>query len=180
MVKSLPTSPIDDTLRRVLSRTRSTGPLEPGLARLADLVCVEATPERILHVGGSDRTAADLCRAFPSAIVHGVDDLDPSEVRRLGIDTLIAPYHLSRRNPGYEETLDAMWDALPPGGTIGVVDYHDAASDRFATYMGHVHHVRMAGHLIPALRERFLPLHVNLSTPFLGLWRICTFVGRKV
>lgn len=180
MVKSLSTSPIDDTLRRVLARTRISGPLEPGLGRLADVVSVEANPQRILHVGGSDRAAADLCRALPSAVVHGVDDLVPDDVRHLEFDTLIAPYHLSKCNPGYEEVLDRMWEVLPPGGTIGILDYHDAASDRFASYMGHVHHVRMAGHLVPALRERFLPLHVGLFVPFMGIWRICTFVGRKV
>ena len=179
MVMLQSTAPIDQTLRRILGRSQGGGPLEPGHARLLDALSVETDPECILHLGGMGRARTGLCRTFPRAVVHGAEELTPG-LSSLGCDTLVAGYYLSRQNPGYEDALDRMWDLLPPGGTIAVVDYHDAGSDRFATYMGHVHHVRMAGHLVPALRERFLPLHIGLFVPMMSVWRTFCFIGRKV
>jgi S-adenosylmethionine-diacylgycerolhomoserine-N-methlytransferase len=94
------------------------------------------------------------------------------------VDVVLFSYSLSMFNPGCEGAIEQAYDDLKPGGYIAVVDFHDTASNWFRRWMGR-HHVRMEGHLLPLLEERFEIKTLEVRRAYGGLWRYFLFVGQK-
>jgi len=94
------------------------------------------------------------------------------------VDIVLFSYSLSMFNPGCEGAIEQAYDDLKPGGHIAVVDFHDTASHWFRRWMG-LHHVRMEGHLLPLLEERFEIKTLEVRRAYGGLWRYFLFVGQK-
>ena len=67
---------------------------------------------------------------------------------------------------------------LRPGGLIAIVDFHDSPFAWFRRWMG-VNHVRLDGHLLPRLRQRFEASHLETPRAYGGFWRYAIFVGRR-
>ncbi|MBL7803024.1 MAG: methyltransferase domain-containing protein [Saprospiraceae bacterium] len=94
------------------------------------------------------------------------------------IDVVLFSYSLTMFNPGWEAALDRAVQDLHPGGKIAVVDFHNTPSGLFRRWMRH-NHVRMDGHLLPALQERFQTLYFSTRSAAAGLWQYFLFVGEK-
>ncbi|MCC6460526.1 MAG: class I SAM-dependent methyltransferase [Saprospiraceae bacterium] len=93
-------------------------------------------------------------------------------------DVVLFSYSLTMFNPGWEAAIGQAWADLKPGGRVAVVDFHDTASAGFRWWMGR-NHVRMDGHLLPALEARFQTTTKALVPAWGGLWRYVLYVGRK-
>lgn len=163
------------------------------LARLAQ-------PKQILEVGcGTGRNLAELARRFPQARLTGVDvsaDMlaitrrklrGRAELRRQRYDAPVAAgahdlvlcsYALSMFNPGWEAALDAAAADLAPGGLLALVDFHGSRHAWFRRWMG-LNHVRMDGHLLPALEGRFDTVISTRRPAYGGVWEWLLHVGRK-
>jgi S-adenosylmethionine-diacylgycerolhomoserine-N-methlytransferase len=174
-----------------------------GRQALIDHLRDTLAPANILEVGaGTGRNLRALCTAFPDAQVAGVDvsqdmlrvarrNLGPlasrvellhrsydGPVGRRPFDLVVFSYSLSMINPGWVSALEAARADLAPGGHIAVVDFHDSALSWFKRWMA-VNHVRMQGHLLPNLEDRFETCHRRIRGAYLGVWNYLTFVGRK-
>jgi len=162
------------------------------------------TPARILEVGcGTGKNLARLGRQFPRARLWGLDlsgDMLAVANKKLkglagrltlvqapydrplgespGFDLVVFSYALSMFNPGWEEALTAARHDLAPSGAIAAVDFHDSGSPLFKRWMG-LHHVRLDGHLLPGLKNRF-PSHDAVVRPAFGnIWTYFRFLGRR-
>lgn len=105
---------------------------------------------------------------------YGTGDFRPEEP----VDLVLFSYALTMFNPGWEAALDQAFQDLKPGGRIAVVDFHDSPSAGFRWWMGK-NHVRMDGHLLPALEARFQPEIKAVYPAWGGWWRYFMFIGRK-
>jgi S-adenosylmethionine-diacylgycerolhomoserine-N-methlytransferase len=94
------------------------------------------------------------------------------------MDGIVFSYALTMFNPGWELAIDAAARDLSDEGLIAVVDFHDTPCAWFGRWMG-INHVRMEGHLLPRLRERFEPVYEEERRAFGGLWRYFLFIGRR-
>ncbi len=179
-----------------------------GRKRLVRLVAEALAAERveephIAEVGcGTGRNLAALAKALPKARLTGVDLCAPMLKRasrsvrpaadrtRLtcapyGLETLaqgaadvvIFSYALSMFNPGYAEALDAARAHLRPGGLVAVADFGASPLAWFRAWMG-VNHVRLDGHLLPALAARFATVRQETRPAYGGLWNYFLFLGR--
>jgi S-adenosylmethionine-diacylgycerolhomoserine-N-methlytransferase len=81
-------------------------------------------------------------------------------------------------NPQWEELLQQAYNDLKPGGFIAVVDFHDSRFNWFKRHMGN-NHVRMDGHLLPALSQLYKTVFVRIVKAYAGVWEYVLFVGRK-
>lgn len=158
---------------------------------------------RIVEVGcGTGRNLRALARTFPSADILGID-LSPSMLGRAGravagagarvrlacaayapdtlpaasADLIVFSYVLSMVNPGFEAALDAARAHLAPGGLVAVADFCASRFDWFRSWMG-VNHVRLDGHLPPALAGRFATVHMETRPAYGGLWDYFCCLGR--
>lgn len=172
-----------------------------GRNKLVQLLARHRSPSRILEIGcGTGSNLLALAHAFPQACVTGVD-LSPDMLEIAakktaefgarvqlcqqrydgpldgGFDLVLCSYALSMFNPGWQEAIAHARQDLAPGGCIGVVDFHDSPSPFFRRWMG-MNHVRMEGHLLPELQNRFETLDARICPSFLGLWRHVLFIGR--
>jgi S-adenosylmethionine-diacylgycerolhomoserine-N-methlytransferase len=93
-------------------------------------------------------------------------------------DVVLCSYALTMFNPGWEEAIERAWQDLPPGGLIAVVDFHRTPSGWFRWWMGQ-NHVRMDGHLLPVLKDKFETVTEEVHAAGGGLWQYFLFVGRK-
>lgn len=159
----------------------------------------------LLEAGcGTGHNLAELARRFPAMSLRGVD-VSPHMLAHAaraaapfgkrvqlreaayapGIfagrppDVVLFSYALTMFNPGWETALDHALDDLPPGGKVAVVDFHDTRSRLFRRWM-HRNHVRLDGHLLPALQARFRTDFMGLRSGGLGLWQYFLFVGQKI
>ena len=159
---------------------------------------------RILEVGcGTGRNLKALAKAYPEAELTGID-LSPdmlhraqenltdyrdrvqlcheiyggTAVKQPRYDLIVFSYALTMFNPGWEEAIAAAYDDLFLDGTIAVVDFHLTTIPPFARWMAK-NHVRMNGHLLPALRARFAPVACEVVPAYGGLWHYFFFLGRK-
>ena len=172
--------------------------------RTAVLEALPGAPREILEVGcGTGRNLAELARRYPRARLTGVDLSDAMlararrrlapwgdrvqlEQRAYGgapagppaYDVVLFSYALSMFNPGWEAALAAAWTDLRPGGWLAVVDFHATTRRWFERWMG-VNHVRMQGHLQPALARRFQARTNEVHAAYGGLWSYLLFVGEK-
>jgi S-adenosylmethionine-diacylgycerolhomoserine-N-methlytransferase len=163
-------------------------------------------PGRVLEVGcGTGRNLQELARRCPGAELTGVDlspemlararrrlgSAPPGQTRLVGVpyadpfaqpgapfDAVLFAYSLSMMNPGWQQALEAAAADLRPGGLVAVVDFHDTRSPAFSRWMA-LNHVRMDGHLLPALEQRFAPLERAVRPAYFGLWRYVHFLGRR-
>lgn len=175
-----------------------------GRGALLDRLPRGFAPQRVLEIGcGTGAVLARIARRFPQAEAVGVDcsqDMLSVARRRLApladrvhverraygeppatrpaFDLVVASYALSMFNPGWEAAIDAAHADLRPGGLIAIVDFHDSPFAWFRRWMG-VNHVRLDGHLLPRLRQRFEPLHLETPRAYGGVWRFASFVGRR-
>jgi S-adenosylmethionine-diacylgycerolhomoserine-N-methlytransferase len=157
----------------------------------------------IVEVGcGTGRNLPALARAFPTARLTGVDlcapmlhrakraaAVAPSRIRLVQAaydravlkeataDLIVFSYALSMFNPGYEAALDAARRHLRPGGMLAVADFRSSAVPWFRSWM-RVNHVRLDGHLPPALAARFTVVHEETRPAYGGLWRYFCCLGR--
>ena len=175
-----------------------------GRDRLLRLVAAHGRPQHVLEVGcGTGHNLVRLRQHFPGARLTG---LDLSEAmlararRKLAgttpavawrrqaydrplqeeppFDLLLFSYALTMFNPGWEEAIAAAWADLAPGGLVAVVDFHTSPFPLLVRWLA-VNHVRVAGHLLPALQRRFLPRRQELRRAYGGLWTYFLFLGQK-
>jgi S-adenosylmethionine-diacylgycerolhomoserine-N-methlytransferase len=93
-------------------------------------------------------------------------------------DLILFSYSLSMINPDWQKVIQYAKADLNPGGLVAVVDFHDSAVGLFKQWMG-VNHVRMDGHLLPALASAFQPQRLETPQAYGGLWQYFLFVGLK-
>ena len=93
-------------------------------------------------------------------------------------DIVLFSYSLTMFNPGWEAAIEQARADLKPGGRVALVDFHDTDSAGFRWWMAR-NHVRMDGHLLPALEARFETEFRALQPAWGGLWRYVLYVGRK-
>lgn len=160
------------------------------------------TPVRVLEVGcGTGTNLAALRRNLPGAVLTGVDlsaDMLARARRRLGADArvelvraaydrpvdpgardvVVLSYVLSMMNPGWDRALACATEDLRPGGLVAVVDFHDSPWPPFRRWMA-LNHVRMEGHLLPALQAQFHAVHSELRTAYGGAWQYLLFLGER-
>ena len=163
----------------------------------------ELRPQSVLEVGcGTGTNLLHLARRFPTAPVTGLDasaHMLARAARRTaplcgrirllhrpylapegggeGFDLILFSYALSMFNPGWEAALDLAVRDLSPRGLLAVVDFEHTPVAAFRRWMG-VNHVRMEGHLPPALRRRLLPALDRSVPAYGGLWSYLLFLGR--
>jgi S-adenosylmethionine-diacylgycerolhomoserine-N-methlytransferase len=94
-------------------------------------------------------------------------------------DFVLFSYALTMFNPGWEAAIEQAWADLPVGGRLAVVDFHDTPSEAFRWWMSK-NHVRMDGHLLPFLREKFdTEFQAVRPAWLLGAWRYFVWLGEK-
>lgn len=93
-------------------------------------------------------------------------------------DLVLFSYSLTMINPQWEELLQQAYNDLKPGGFIAVVDFHNSRFNWFKRHMGN-NHVRMDGHLLPALSQLYKTVFVRILKAYAGVWEYVLFVGRK-
>lgn len=172
-----------------------------GRGEVIRRIAILGEPRRILEVGcGTGKNLVKLAKTFPTARITGLD-LSPDMLRKAQdkthaaadrielvhraydgptaagtFDLILFSYSLSMMDPGWETALGAARDDLRPGGRIGVVDFHDSPFSGFRSWMG-MNHVRMEGHLLPALQRAFDTETFTLRGGYGGLWRYLVFIG---
>jgi len=162
-------------------------------------------PLRSLEVGcGTGFNLLQLARTFPAACLTGLD-VSSDMIKRAKhqtrtysdrirllqqpyqagspcpgapFDLLLFSYSLTMINPQWEELLDQATRDLRPGGCVAVVDFHGSAHPWFKRHMAR-HHVRMDGHLLPALEARFQVRLAEVRPAYGGTWQYLLFVGYK-
>lgn len=164
----------------------------------------ELRPDSVLEVGcGTGTNLVALARRFPTARITGLDasaDMLARARRRTarlgervslvhrpylapeapgeGFDLILFSYALSMFNPGWDAAVDVALKDLSPRGMLAVVDFENSPLGAFRRWMG-VNHVRMEGHLPPALRQRLQPSLDRSLPAYGGLWRYLMFLGRR-
>lgn len=93
-------------------------------------------------------------------------------------DLILFSYSLTMINPQWAALLDQAGRDLRPGGYLAVADFHDSSHPWFKRHMAR-HHVRMDGHLLPALESRFPTQEASVQAAYGGLWHYLLFLGRK-
>lgn len=175
-----------------------------GRRQLLDQVSAVLTPRSILEVGcGTGSNLKRLAKRFPAAKLTGVDvspDMLNIATRKLAPwnesvvlcnsafdatftldhkpDLILFSYSLSMMNPGWEMALQKAGELLSDNGVIAVVDFDDTPLSMYRRYMAS-YHVRMDGHLLPALSTQFKPINSTQRSVYAGLWRYFIFVGKK-
>ncbi len=167
-------------------------------------VAAMTQPATILEIGcGTGKNLLTLARTFPRARLFGLDisasmlriaaknlatrqvsmDLlhqayDRPLYREPGFDLILFSYSLSMINPDWQRVIQHAQADLKPGGLVAAVDFHNSAVPLFKRWM-QVNHVRMDGHLLPALTDTFQPHHVETPSAYGGLWQYFLYVGQK-
>lgn len=138
-----------------------------------NFVGVDVSPDMLSVAATRTARFAERVRLVEKMYAPGID-LGLSEKP----DIVLFSYALTMMNPGWESALDRALGDLPPGGKIAVVDFHDSPAPAFRWWMRQ-NHVRMDGHLLPALQARFQPMLEQVRPTYWGLWRHFLFVGKK-
>lgn len=159
---------------------------------------------------GTGVNLAYLARKYPEAQLTGVDlsadmlaksrkklarfseaSADPERVRLVeepyqagghvgtDFDLILCSYSLSMINPQWADVLDQAAVDLRKGGIFAAVDFSDSRYASFRSHMGR-NHVKVTGHLLPAMRERFTPELDEERGVYLGWWKYLLFHGRPL
>ena len=91
---------------------------------------------------------------------------------------ILFSYSLTMINPQWVELIDKAYEDLAQGGYIMVTDFHNSQIQGFKTHM-QGHHVRMDGHLLPYLQEKFTPVFGEVKKAYGGVWEYMLFCGQK-
>ncbi|MEM6632708.1 MAG: methyltransferase domain-containing protein [Bacteroidota bacterium] len=91
---------------------------------------------------------------------------------------ILFSYSLTMINPQWTELIDKAYEDLEKGGYIMVTDFHDSQFGGFKKHM-QGHHVRMDGHLLPYLQEKFSTLFGEVKKAYGGVWEYVLFGGQK-
>jgi S-adenosylmethionine-diacylgycerolhomoserine-N-methlytransferase len=167
---------------------------------LRELAKIQPRPRQIVEIGcGTGHNLARLAALFPDARITGVDlsenmlAIAAKKTARFGDrvalqqhvqdgamqvphDVAVFSYSLSMMNPGWDKVLLGAVEGLEPGGLIAAVDFHDSALGFFKWHMSR-HHVRMDGHLLPAMAAKCRPEVQTVKSAYGGLWRYFVFIG---
>ncbi|MCQ3973113.1 MAG: class I SAM-dependent methyltransferase [Anaerolineae bacterium] len=173
-----------------------------GRKTIIQQVAAITQPVTILEIGcGTGKNLLTLAQTFPQAQLIGLD-ISESMLRiaaknlgaRLGsvellhraydrplypeprFDLILCSYSLSMINPDWQKIIEYAKADLNPGGFMAVVDFHDSTVPLFKQWM-RVNHVRMEGHLLPALANTFQPQHLETPPAYGGLWKYFLFIG---
>jgi S-adenosylmethionine-diacylgycerolhomoserine-N-methlytransferase len=175
-----------------------------GRAALIDALAARRRATRILEVGcGTGKNLLGLANAFPDADITGIDlsadmltiaqrNLAPlhdrvqlrqeaygAELQRQPrYDLILFSYALTMFNPGWEAAIAQAQRDLVSDGTLAVVDFHLTTIPPFERWMA-TNHVRMNGHLLPAMRKQFPPVACEIAPAYGGLWHYFMFIGKK-
>lgn len=175
-----------------------------GRKTLIRRVAAMTQPATILEIGcGTGKNLLTLAKTFPQARLFGLDisesmlriaskNLASQQVsvellhqaydRPLhpepSFDLILCSYSLSMINPDWLGVIHYAEADLNPGGFVATVDFHNSAVPLFKRWM-QVHHVRMDGHLLPALADTFQPQYVETPSAYGGLWQYFLYVGQK-
>jgi len=176
-----------------------------GRRHLLERVAAIKTPKTVLEVGcGTGTNLAFMARRFPEAMLSGVDlSADMLRIARRKLrpwqsrvllhrgafdanamliprpDLIVFSYSLSMMNPGWESALELSATLLPAGGMIAVVDFDHSSQALYRRFM-HACHVRVDGHLLPALKQIFSVEFACQRRVYAGLWEYFMFIGRVV
>ncbi|NUO00398.1 MAG: methyltransferase domain-containing protein [Saprospiraceae bacterium] len=172
------------------------------IRQLPDLVADPAP--HILEVGcGTGYNLKHLALRFPNARLTGMDvsgEMLQRAARRIlpwrdrislleqpygeensgfnqKFDLILFSYSLTMINPHWATLIARAKQDLKPGGIIAVVDFHDSPFSWFKRHMAN-NHVRMDGHLRPALEAEFLVEEAKICRAYAGIWAYLLFWGR--
>lgn len=157
----------------------------------------------IVEVGcGTGHNLACLAEKFPYAQLTGIDiarpmlDVARKKLSRYGdrirlteadwntmtdyppVDIAVFSYCLTMINPGWDAAIEHAMNRLSPEGYIAVVDFHATGFGWFERWMG-FNHVRMQGHLLPVLEQKFRRLIAFTPSAYGGWWQYLMFIGQK-
>jgi S-adenosylmethionine-diacylgycerolhomoserine-N-methlytransferase len=152
-----------------------TGTNLKALAKLypeLNLIGVDVSPDMLERASKATQTISRRVLLFEKPYAPGSFNLDAP------VDIVLFSYALTMFNPGWEAAIDRAVEDIKPGGYVAVVDFHDSPSKGFKWWMGQ-NHVRMDGHLLPYLQERFEDVHAEVKSAYLGVWKYVLYVGRK-
>ncbi|BDS11815.1 class I SAM-dependent methyltransferase [Aureispira anguillae] len=99
-------------------------------------------------------------------------------LREESFDVVVFSYALTMINPQWENLIEQAYKDIKPGGIIAVVDFHNSGNPLFKMHMKN-NHVRMDGHLLPVLENKFSTLSSDVQRAYWGLWEYFSFVGIK-
>ncbi len=161
---------------------------------------------KILEVGcGTGVNLVQLAHYFPNAQLIGVDvshDMiekskeatatfqdritlveapysKDSTIAQDGVDVVLCSYSLTMINPQWQEVILKAKEDLYPEGVIAVTDFHQTKYAWFENHMGN-NHVRMDAHLLPFLKQHFLPSVEQVNPAYGGIWEYLVFIGKKM
>ena len=173
---------------------------------IRDLPFSAQAPFRALEVGcGTGYNLVRIARHFPAASLTGLDvsaDMIGrarcrtapfgARIRLHGrpytsgetgfaekFDLILFSYALTMINPQWADLIEQAGHDLRPGGWIAVTDFHDSPLPWFKRHMAG-HHVRMDGHLLPALEARFQTESARVRPAYGGIWSYLSYLGRKL
>jgi S-adenosylmethionine-diacylgycerolhomoserine-N-methlytransferase len=161
-------------------------------------------PVNILEVGcGTGTNLKHLANMYPNARLVGMDvsgdmlKIAEKKLENFGdritllekpygednefenqFDVILFSYALTMINPQWKDLLERVPKDLKSGGIIAVVDFHDANFDFYRTFMKG-NHVKLEGHILPVLNEKFTPILSKVKKGLLGVWDYLLFVGLK-
>ncbi len=174
-----------------------------GRNKLVRLAAEGPVPFRILEVGcGTGSNLVELARLFPAAEIVGLDcspdmlEMAKRKIVRFGarvslrqgayrapiaegrpFDLIVFSYCLSMINPGYDEVLEHCVQDLHPAGRVAAVDFHNTPHAWFRRWMS-LNHVRMEGHLAPAIAGVGLRCsRMEIARAYGGVWSWFTWIG---
>lgn len=93
-------------------------------------------------------------------------------------DVILFSYALTMINPQWIELLDQAPKDLKPDGVVAVVDFHDANFDFYRQFM-RGNHVKLNGHILPVLEEKFDTQYSKVKIGLAGVWSYMMYVGKK-
>lgn len=174
-----------------------------GRKCLVKALAMGKAPKRILEIGcGTGANLLALSKQFPDSEIIGLD-ASPSmlEVAKKVViekcdnvklvhavydhsirsthgefDVILASYCLSMINPGWDSVIKHASKDLSKNGRFALVDFHDSPITPFKKWM-EINHVRMEGHLPPALHAYFTPSREEIKSAYCGAWQYLLFIG---
>jgi S-adenosylmethionine-diacylgycerolhomoserine-N-methlytransferase len=104
----------------------------------------------------------------------------PEDAKNLGLDRrfdlLLFSYSLSMFGHDLRSTLEAARESLSSRGLLAALDFHDCRLPGFKRWM-RLNHVRLDGHLLPALRACLATRYIQVHPVLFGAWSYFSFLG---